>query len=223
MGRLRANVAVMDSLNDLPAASRREVVAAVRAALGIDKKNAELVLRASEPLWDAMEQVGGLVDTWGGSEFCYLFPKMCAVIRSDAQAATSASPVLALSVGAIVGGITDTPQRWGDAAMALSRQLGAARDSADSPIKVNVVYHVPGEIWVPDFQGVRRGRYSKTDRDLMVQVAVPDGDYSISVMERLLWSAVAEAEDFGHRRKLFAGELSEVRRLATEAFRRLSE
>ncbi len=195
----------------------------MQAALGIDVENAARILRASEPLWDAMEQVGGLVDTWGGAEFCDLFPKMCAVIRSDAAAATSSSRVLALSVGAVVGGITETPQQWGDAVMALSRQLRAAHGSAYSSIRVNVVYHVPGEIVVPDFQGVRRGRYSKTDRHLMVQVAVPDGDYSITVMEGLLWSAIAEAEDFGHRRKLFAGELSELRRLATEAFQRLSE
>jgi hypothetical protein len=40
----------------------REVVAAVQAALGIDTEGAEMVVRASEPLWDAMEEVGGLVD-----------------------------------------------------------------------------------------------------------------------------------------------------------------
>jgi hypothetical protein len=71
----------VDPLDDLPADSRREVVAAVQAALGISTESAEMVLRASEPLWEAMEQAGGLVDTWGGGEFCQLFPKMCAVIR----------------------------------------------------------------------------------------------------------------------------------------------
>jgi hypothetical protein len=72
----------MDPMNELPADSRREVVTAVQAALGIDMEGAEMILRASEPLWEAMEQVGGLVDSWGGGEFCHLFPKMCAVIRS---------------------------------------------------------------------------------------------------------------------------------------------
>jgi hypothetical protein len=70
-----------DRLNDLPPESRREVMAAVQAALGITTEDAETVLRASEPLWDAMEQVGGLVDSWGGGEFCHLFPKMMAVVR----------------------------------------------------------------------------------------------------------------------------------------------
>jgi len=72
----------MDPLDELPADSRREVVAAVEAALGISTEGAEMIVRASEPLWEAMEEVGGLVDSWGGGEFCYIFPKMCAVIRS---------------------------------------------------------------------------------------------------------------------------------------------
>ncbi len=58
-----------DPLNDLPPESRREVVAAVQAALGTTAESAETVVLASEPLWDAMEQVGGLVDSWGGGEF----------------------------------------------------------------------------------------------------------------------------------------------------------
>jgi hypothetical protein len=72
----------MDSLNDLPGESRQEVVAAVQAALGVSEEAAAAIVRASEPLWDAMEEVGSLVDSWGGGEFCDLFPRMCAVIRS---------------------------------------------------------------------------------------------------------------------------------------------
>jgi hypothetical protein len=60
----------MDPLDDLPPASRREVVAAVAAALGVSSDDAEAIVRASEPLWEAMEEVGGLVDAWGGGEFC---------------------------------------------------------------------------------------------------------------------------------------------------------
>jgi len=74
----------MDSLEDLPPESRREVVAAVTATLGVSAEDAEAILRASEPLWDAMEEVGGLVDSWGGGEFCHLFPKMLGVIGSGA-------------------------------------------------------------------------------------------------------------------------------------------
>jgi len=74
----------MDSLDDLPPESRHEVASAVAAALDVSTEDAERIVRASEPLWDAMEDIGGLVDSWGGGEFCYLFPKMCAVIKSSA-------------------------------------------------------------------------------------------------------------------------------------------
>ena len=45
------------------------------------RTNAEAIVRASEPLWNAMEEAGGLVDSWGGGEFCHLFPKMCSAIK----------------------------------------------------------------------------------------------------------------------------------------------
>ena len=71
----------MDPLDDMPSESRREVVSAVAESLGVELKHAEEIVRASLPLWDALEEVGGLVDSWGGGEFCVLFPQMCAVIR----------------------------------------------------------------------------------------------------------------------------------------------
>jgi hypothetical protein len=148
---------------------------------------------------------------------------MCAVVRTAAQEARTDDEEPALSIGAIVGGITDVTRRWEDTTTALSQQVQAVRGSADSPLRLNVVFHIPGEIWGPDFVGIRTGRYSEKDRHLMVQVALPEGDYSTSVVENLLWSAVAEAENLGHRRKLFDGELVEVRRIATEAIRRMSE
>ena len=72
----------MDVLDDLPPSSRRELIAAMQAALGVTTEAAEAILRSSEPFWNALEDAGGLVDSWGGSEFCDLFPKMCAVVRS---------------------------------------------------------------------------------------------------------------------------------------------
>ena len=74
----------MDPLDDLPPESRREVVAAVAATLNVSAEDAEAIVRASQPLWDAMEDAGGLVDSWGGGEFCHLFPQMLTVIGSDA-------------------------------------------------------------------------------------------------------------------------------------------
>lgn len=73
--------AMDDPLEDLPVESRSEVVSAVRAVLGVDAATAEELTRAAEPLWDAMERAGGLVDSWGGGEFCHVFPRTLAFIR----------------------------------------------------------------------------------------------------------------------------------------------
>ena len=73
-----------DSLADLPAGSRREIVAEVCAMLDVEAATAEDLVRSAEPLWDAMERAGGLVDSWGGGEFCHIFPRVLAFIRSGA-------------------------------------------------------------------------------------------------------------------------------------------
>jgi hypothetical protein len=74
-----------DPLDDLPAESRTEVVGAVRAVLGVDAATAEDLVRSAEPLWNAMERAGGLVDGWGGGEFCGVFPQVLRFIRSAAN------------------------------------------------------------------------------------------------------------------------------------------
>ena len=54
------------------------------AALDVEAATAEDLVRSAEPLWDAMERAGGLVDSWGGGEFCYIFPHVLAFIQSGA-------------------------------------------------------------------------------------------------------------------------------------------
>ena len=73
-----------DPLADLPADSRREIVAEVCAVLDVETTTAEELVRSAEPLWNAMERAGGLVDSWGGGEFCHVFPRVLAFIRSGA-------------------------------------------------------------------------------------------------------------------------------------------
>ena len=75
----------MDSLDDLPPDSRDEMVAAVRELLDVTVETAEDFIRAAEPLWDAMERAGGLVDSWGGGEFTSVFPKTLEFIRASAN------------------------------------------------------------------------------------------------------------------------------------------
>jgi hypothetical protein len=71
-----------DPLEDMPVESRQEVVASVQAVLDVDEATAENIVRSTEPFWNAMEDAGGLVDSWGGGEFCHLLPRLLAAIRS---------------------------------------------------------------------------------------------------------------------------------------------
>jgi hypothetical protein len=73
-----------DPLADLPADTRREIIAAVCALLKVEAATAEDLVRSAKPFWDAMERAGGLVDSWGGGEFCYVFPRVLAFIQSGA-------------------------------------------------------------------------------------------------------------------------------------------
>jgi hypothetical protein len=73
-----------DSLAGPPAGSRREIVRAVCAVLDVEAAAAEDLVGSAEPLWDAMERAGGLVDSWGAGEFCHIFPRVLAFIRSGA-------------------------------------------------------------------------------------------------------------------------------------------
>lgn len=70
----------MDPLDDLPPESRAEVTAAVCGAWQVDEAGAESIVRASQSLWNALEDHGG-VDSWGGGEFCHVFPEALAFIR----------------------------------------------------------------------------------------------------------------------------------------------
>ena len=74
----------MDPLDDLPPDVRTELVAAVQVAWAVDVAGAEDLIRAAEPFWNALEAHGG-VDSWGGSEFCSVFPRSLAFIRELAN------------------------------------------------------------------------------------------------------------------------------------------
>jgi hypothetical protein len=74
-----------DQLEDMPAESRTELAAAVCAAIDVDTATAEDIIRSTEPFWEAMERAGGLVDTWGGGEFCYVLPRGLSFIKATAN------------------------------------------------------------------------------------------------------------------------------------------
>jgi hypothetical protein len=119
-----------------------------------------------------------------------------------------------LSLGAVVGGIRPEAKAWSDAVRALTLRVSEARIGAQSPLNLNVVFHIPGEFLQPKFTGLRTGRFSARERTLMVQVALPQESPppdATEVLIALLRDAVETAEAFAESKKLNQGTLKGLR------------
>lgn len=124
-----------------------------------------------------------------------------------------------LSIGAVLMGPTDGG-RCENAVRALGLRVRDERDGLDSPVYLNLVFHVGGRFGSPEFSGVRTGRFRKADGLLMIQAAlIPDqvADADAEV-RRLLLAAVEEAEHWAQSKKL-ADALPAVRDVADRASR----
>lgn len=115
-----------------------------------------------------------------------------------------------------MGGTGQDARRWGDQAMDLARRVKALRVDVESPLKVNVVYQVGGDVVPVDFSGVRTGRYSSADKLLLIQAAVPEApvDHSKETLIDLLDSAIVEAERFAQRKAITGQPLDALRAVA---------
>lgn len=71
-----------DVLDEMPRESRAHLVNTLQTLLEVDVECAEDIVQSSEPLWNAMERAGGLVDSWGGGEFTVILPRVLEFIRS---------------------------------------------------------------------------------------------------------------------------------------------
>jgi hypothetical protein len=117
-----------------------------------------------------------------------------------------------LSVGIVAGG-AGANRDWEMAVKKFGLRVIEARKSHSSPLAVNLVYHIPGEVFSLGFEGVRAGRYSTSDKRLLVQVGLPRqpaGDADQAVKERLE-DAVLAAEQFARSKGLIIDELSDLR------------
>jgi hypothetical protein len=126
----------------------------------------------------------------------------------------SSAPVL--STGAVVDSDAES-KAWKLAISSLGKEIMSLRESVDSPLCVNVVFHVDSKFSPNEFEGVRPGRFSKKDSHLLVQAAVPLGPVEDrrGVLLDLLAAAIDEAEAFARNRRL-AEDLSEIRTLVQE-------
>jgi len=98
-----------------------------------------------------------------------------------------------LYIGAIFGG-PEVPDsacyaalgrlgRRSDAALRRARRSAGKAAPSDRQGGLDIVFHVPGSIIKPEFSGERTGKFSRRERLLMVQIAVP---------AELVWSPKVE-------------------------------
>lgn len=120
-----------------------------------------------------------------------------------------------LSIGAVAGG-PGVDRSWSRAVMALGRRVIELREDVSTPLCVNVVFQIPGRFLTPEFVGLRSGKFSRKDRCLQVQVALPaDSTPNPDVdVRNFLRAAVELAEGFAQQEGMTDGPLVELRELA---------
>ncbi|HWB05278.1 MAG TPA: hypothetical protein VG796_19755 [Verrucomicrobiales bacterium] len=75
-----------------------------------------------------------------------------------------------ISIGAIIGG---PESAFFDTVLCeFMRHCESEGHLSGEPVKVNIVYHLPGSILPPDFIGVRPAKFSRKEKKLMIQAAV---------------------------------------------------
>src|SRR5206468_11981628 len=84
------------------------------------------------------------------------------------------------------------------------RDVIELRTGVASPLNVNVVFHIPGEVVHPDWEGVRTARFDRARNLLMVQATVPPvppDDPRALLVERMQ-EGVTAAERCAARRRI---------------------
>jgi len=117
-----------------------------------------------------------------------------------------------LSIGSVVGGVGTDARAWNEPISELTRRVADARSGVESPLNLNVVFHVPGEVLRVNGDYVRTRRYDARTRHLMVQATVPEitpDDPDRFLLARLT-EAVNAAEEWARRRGV-ANELPALR------------
>ncbi|MGL6073090.1 MAG: hypothetical protein ACRC8S_02895 [Fimbriiglobus sp.] len=100
-----------------------------------------------------------------------------------------------LYIGSILGG----PEVSGDPIARYIQRISRAASSLQEQHEFNsdgsldLVYHVPGQIWKPDFEGLRTGKFSRQNRMLMIQMAVPELFDSDQQRKRFMVECLREA------------------------------
>jgi len=80
----------------------------------------------------------------------------------------------AIQIGKLFGGISRANSEWESELRWLTKAVRGATRGLDVGVRIGIQMQVAGPLLVPDFDGVRWGRYSSRDRTLVVQVALAE-------------------------------------------------
>lgn len=83
--------------------------------------------------------------------------------------------------------------------------LGRERHDPRAVGSLDLVFHVPGSITKPEHTGLRTGRFSKTERLLQIQIAVPEELMEAAGLRRVLVTAIRDAISLAESRFRRAG------------------
>jgi hypothetical protein len=98
-----------------------------------------------------------------------------------------------ISIGAIIGG---PESAFFDKVLCeFMRHCESEGHLSGEPVKVNIVYHLPGSIMPPDFIGVRPAKFSGKDKKLMVQAAVENEMASVRDRDEILAYIIDVADE----------------------------
>jgi hypothetical protein len=115
---------------------------------------------------------------------------------------------LALSIGAVEGGSFGWERQWNEGLRnVVEWSVVSQQQDVNSPVRLNVIFHVPGTLGSPDFEGTRTGSYLNKENLLIVQVAVPPEEPADlhGYLRTALFEALDEAERWAERRKITGG------------------
>ncbi len=98
-------------------------------------------------------------------------------------------------VGAVLGGPEGRSSPVLAAIQLVSRLSDQVRDQASEEPAIDLVFHVPGSLLKPPYQGLRTGRFSKKEKILMVQVSVPEGQVFASDPLPFILAAMRQSID----------------------------
>lgn len=108
----------------------------------------------------------------------------------------------ALSIGSILGGRTASNLAWREGLDVLGGDVIRLRVGVVSDLNLNVEFHIPGNLWQPEFEGIRTGAFKKAEPVLKVQVALtlPAPDEARPALIVMVRESLVAAERWAVRR-----------------------